>query len=418
MINTPSSLRLQIGIFGRTNVGKSSFLNMLSNQDVAITSSVPGTTTDKVEKHMELLPIGPVTLIDTAGINDSTELSKERLNRTNLVINSVDIAVLIIEINKWNSYEEILVNRFKENHIPHIIIINKIDTGNLNPQFIDSIQNHSEFFLYISATDEKTRYQNVESFKGILLKILPSGFSNKKPLLGDILPRYGVCIMIVPIDNEAPKGRLILPQVQSIRDSLDSDAMSLVVKETAFKEALDKLNDPPSLVICDSQVVKQMVDETPPEVQCTTFSILFSRYKGDLVEEVKGLVALKSIKTEDRILIAEACSHHPNQDDIGRVKIPNWLEKHLGFKPNISVSAGKDYPDIIKNYNLIIHCGGCMLTRKEKMVRIEKAKLAGVPITNYGILISHLQGVLDRVLSPFPNALEEYRANFNSKSKY
>jgi [FeFe] hydrogenase H-cluster maturation GTPase HydF len=252
------------------------------------------------------------------------------------------------------------------------------------------------------------RGQYIETFKGTLLRVLPSEFSQKKPLLSDILPKYGVCIMIVPIDNEAPKGRIILPQVQAIRDALDSGAISMVVKETEYEIALGKLKDPPSLVICDSQVVKQMVEETPPEIPCTTFSILFSRYKGDLVEEVRGLVALKSLKKDDKILIAEACSHHPNEDDIGRVKIPNWLKDFLGFKPNISVSAGRDYPDTIKNYDLIIHCGGCMLTRNEKLVRIEKAKMAGVPITNYGIMISHIHGVLRRVLSPFPAALKEY----------
>jgi [FeFe] hydrogenase H-cluster maturation GTPase HydF len=412
MINTPKSMRLQIGIFGRTNVGKSSFLNMLANQDVAITSPVPGTTTDVVEKHMELLPIGPVTLFDTAGVNDSTDLSKERLSRTNKVIHNADVAVLVTEVNKWNSYEEILLKQFHENKIPHVIIINKIDAENPNAQFLKALKNHAAYTLFISATDEKSRNQYIELFKGTLLKILPSEFATKRPLLGDILPKEGVCLMIVPIDNEAPKGRLILPQVQSIRDALDSDAMSLVVKETGYKTALEKLKDLPALVVCDSQVVKQMVDETPDNVPCTTFSILFSRYKGDLLEEVKGLAALNDITKEDKVLIAEACTHHPNQDDIGRVKIPNWLERYLGFRPKISVSSGRDYPENINNFKMIIHCGGCMLTRNEKLVRIEKAKMSQVPITNYGILISHLNGVLDRVLSPFPTALEEYRKIF------
>jgi [FeFe] hydrogenase H-cluster maturation GTPase HydF len=366
MINTPKSMRLHIGIFGRTNVGKSSFLNMLANQDVAITSLVPGTTTDIVEKHMELLPIGPVTLFDTAGVNDSTDLSKERLSRTNKVIHNADVAVLVVEVNKWNSYEEILLKQFHENKIPHVIIVNKTDTENPNSQFLKAVKNHTAYSLFISTTDEKSRNQYIELFKGTLLKILPSEFAIKKPLLSDILPKEGVCLMIVPIDNEAPKGRLILPQVQAIRDALNSDAMSLVVKETGYKTALDKLKDLPALVVCDSQVVKQMVDETPDNVPCTTFSILFSRYKGDLLEQVKGLAALKGLKKEDKVLIAEACTHHPNQDDIGRVKIPNWLNEYLGFKPNISVSSGRDYPDNINNFSMIIHCGGCMLTRNEK----------------------------------------------------
>ncbi len=408
MINTPKSMRLQIGIFGRTNVGKSSFLNMIANQDVAITSAVPGTTTDIVEKHIELLPVGPVTLIDTGGIDDKTNLSQARLNKTNKVIITVDIAVIIAEINKWTGYEENLIKVFLKHNIPYIVVINKIDRETLKPQFLKSVRNHTTNNLFVSAINEKERNQYIESFKGTLLRILPNEFLNKKPLLGDILPKSGVCVMIVPIDNEAPKGRLILPQVQAIRDVLDNDAITLVVKETDYKEALKKLKEPPSLVICDSQVVKIMVDETPENVPCTTFSILFSRFKGDLTEEVKGLNALKDIRKNDRVLIAEACSHHPNEDDIGRVKIPNWLEKYLGFLPNISISAGRDYPDNINNFSLIIHCGGCMLTRSEKLVRIEKAKLSGVPITNYGILISHMHGVLDRVLSPFPTALEVY----------
>lgn len=409
MNKTPKSLRLHIGIFGRTNVGKSSFLNMIANQEVALTSEIPGTTTDVVEKHMELLPIGPVTFLDTGGIDDQTNLAEGRLSRTNKAIESSDIAVLITESNIWTQYEQSLVRNFDQHNKPYIIVVNKIDLGEPNLQFLKSLKNHTNNILFISTIDNRKQNQYIESFKGILLKNLPSEHESEKQLLGDLIPKYGVCVMIVPIDKEAPKGRIILPQVQAIRNTLDNEAISMVVKDTEYKHALDRLKDEPNLVVCDSQVVDKMVSETPLSVPCTTFSILFARFKGDLNEEVRGLKALNSLRKEDKILIAEACSHHPNEDDIGRVKIPKWLISYLGFMPKISVSSGRDYPEDINKYKLIIHCGGCMLTRNEKQVRIEKARLAGVAITNYGIIISHLHGVLNRVLSPFPTASEIYR---------
>ncbi|MCK5741419.1 MAG: [FeFe] hydrogenase H-cluster maturation GTPase HydF, partial [Chlorobi bacterium] len=238
-----------------------------------------------------------------------------------------------------------------------------------------------------------------------------SDFSNPMPLLGDLISPGGLTVMIIPIDSEAPKGRIILPQVQAIRDVLDFDACSVVVKETDYPAILDKLKVKPDLVICDSQVVDHMVKYTPEDIPCTTFSILFSRFKGDLVEEVKGAAAIANLKNKDQIIIAESCSHHPNQDDIGRVKIPRWLNNYLKHSPNISHSAGRDYPENINDYKVIIHCGACMLTRNEKLVRIEKAKQASVPITNYGIAISMMQGVLERVLTPFPEALAAFKEN-------
>jgi [FeFe] hydrogenase H-cluster maturation GTPase HydF len=239
------------------------------------------------------------------------------------------------------------------------------------------------------------------------MEILPEEYTNPLPLIRDIIPKGGLAVLIIPIDKEAPKGRIILPQVQTIRDILDNDSISIMVKESEYPDTLKLLSRKPDIVVCDSQVVDFMVANTPDDVACTTFSILFSRFKGDLVEEVKGAFALKNLKPGNKVLIAEACSHHPNEDDIGRVKIPRWLKKYLGFKVNIDVISGRDYPDNIKDYNVIIHCGGCMITRNEKLVRIHKAKEAGVLITNYGIAISLFQGVLERVLSPFPEALEE-----------
>ena len=382
---------------------------MIANQEVALTSEVPGTTTDVVEKHMELLPVGPVTFLDTGGIDDQTNLAQGRLSRTNKAIESCDIAVLITDSNIWTQYEQSLIKSFDQHNKPFIIVVNKIDLGEPDLKFLRSLKNHTNNILFISATEKRKQNQYIESFKGILLKNLPSEHGSEKQLLGDLLPKYGVCVMIVPIDKEAPKGRIILPQVQAIRNTLDNEAISVVVKDTGYRQALDRLKEEPNLVICDSQVVDKMVAETPVSVPCTTFSILFARFKGDLNEEVRGLKALNYLKKDDKVLIAEACSHHPNEDDIGRVKIPKWLMSYLGFMPKITVSSGRDYPEDINKYKMIIHCGGCMLTRNEKQVRIEKAKIAGVAITNYGIIISHLHGVLKRVLSPFPTASEIYR---------
>ncbi len=400
MNKTPRSLRLQIGIFGRTNTGKSSFLNCVVNQDAALTSEIPGTTTDVVEKSMELLPIGPVTFLDTAGLNDTTELSKGRLSKTMAILDRADIAVLIIEPDTWTEFEENLVNLFTERKIPYTIIINKTDLATTSDDFIRKLEDLSAQFLHFSSISENSNEQ-IEKFKKLIAGILPEGFSVQQPLIGDLLPPGGLCVMIVPIDKEAPKGRLIMPQVQALRDTLDSNAMSLVVKENEYLTALQKLKDKPDLVVCDSQVVDRMVRETPPDVPCTTFSILFCRYKGDLEEELRGLKAIDNLQPGDKVLIAEACSHHPNEDDIGRVKIPTWLRKYLGFQININVFSGRDYPEDLSQYKLIIHCGACMLTRNEKLIRIDKARKAGVPITNYGLLISKMKGVLERVLSPF-----------------
>lgn len=408
MESTPKSLRLQIGIFGRTNVGKSSFLNMIANQDVAVTSHIPGTTTDVVEKAMELLPIGPVTFLDTAGIDDFTELSEKRIAKTNKIIERSDIAFLIIEPNSWNMYEEKIFSELKNKKIPTIIIINKIDEIKVEESFFVRLKEFNKKIIPISTIDSDSREKYIQFVKQAILDILPANFTNQPPLLSDIIKKEDLIVLIAPIDSQAPKGRLILPQVQTIREILDSNAAAIVIQDTEYPVILSRFKNKVDLVICDSQVVHKMVAGTPEDIKCTTFSIVFSRFKGDLIEEVRAARVLDKIGVNDKILIAEACSHHPNDDDIGRVKIPRLIRKFLGFDVKIDVYAGRDYPEKLSEYKLIIHCGGCMITRNEKLSRINRALQSAVPITNYGIIISYMQGVLERVLSPFPEALKAY----------
>lgn len=408
MESTPKSLRLQIALMGRTNVGKSSVMNLIAGQDVALISEHAGTTTDIVEKAIELLPLGPVTILDTAGIDDISTLSKLRIDRSMKIMDRAEIIVLVCEPNVWTEYEENLVKEAESRKISLIIIVNKIDLSAPNPEFLELISTKVKYFSVCSNLIPESRDKYIDDIKSSLMASAPDRI-NEIPLVGDLVPPGGLCIMIVPIDLQAPKGRLILPQIQAIRDILDNDAATIVVKEREYSFILDNLKNKPDLVICDSQVVMKMVADTPPDVKCTTFSILFSRYKGDLIEEVKGAATIDKLKPGYKILIAESCSHHSLQDDIGSVKIPRWLRSYLGTDIQIDYSKGRDYPDNLKEYSLVIHCGGCMLTRNEKLVRIQKAKNAGVPITNYGLTISKVQGVLERALSPFPGALEALR---------
>ena len=408
MNETPKSLRLQIGIFGRTNVGKSSFLNMLSGQETAITSPIPGTTTDVVEKTMELLPIGPVVLLDTAGIDDRSVLSPERTGKTLKAFSRADIAVILTEPGVFGTFEEKIMEEAKKHKIPFMLVVNKTDVTTPEAVFVEALKKHTPHVLLCSATAEARRGRQIEEFKTALLKIIPDPNSLAPSLIGDLLPSGGVAILIVPIDLEAPKGRLILPQVQTIRDALDNDASIVVVKEREYPFMLENLKKAPDVVICDSQVVQKMVADTPPSIKCTTFSILFARLKGELNELVSALPAIERLKEGDKVLIAEACSHHALEDDIGRIKIPRWLRQYTGLPLDIDVTSGRDYPENLKDYSLIIHCGACMLTKKEMGIRTEKAKRAGIPITNYGLCISYLQGVLKRVLSPFPQALHVF----------
>lgn len=409
MIKAPKSLRLQIGLFGRTNVGKSSFLNLVAGQDVAITSPIAGTTTDVVEKPMELLPVGPVVFLDTAGLDDLSELSRLRMNKTQKIFDRADVVTLITEPGVWSEYEDKLIMEAGGKNIPVIIVINKTDTKVPSAAFIKDVKKKTERIILCSSINKAQRDNTVNLLKRHLLEVCPDDFLKPPSLIGDLMPpEAGLAVLIVPIDLEAPRGRLILPQVQTIRDILDCDSSCVVVKENQYASLLKKLNNYPDIVVCDSQVVLKMVSETPDRVNCTTFSILFSRFKGDLVEMARSAAVIGTLKPGDRVLIAEACSHHAIEDDIGRIKIPAWLEKYVGGKLDIAVCAGRDYPDNIGEYKLVIHCGGCMITRRETLFRIQKAKEAGVPITNYGLAIAFSQGVIRRVLSVFPSALKAF----------
>ena len=380
---------------------------MIAGQDIAITSSVAGTTTDVVEKPMELLPIGPVVFLDTAGLDDETELGRERIKKTEKVFDRADVVVILISGENWGKTEDEIVAKAQNYNTPVVVVINKIDISPVSAEFVRKLEADATV-ISVSSIDHENRDNYVNAFKSAIIKNCPEDFIKPPPLVGDLLPAGGLAMLIVPIDLQAPKGRLILPQVQTIRDALDNDASCWVVKEREYIDALNKLKDVPNLAICDSQVVLKMVADTPENVPCTTFSILMSRLKGDLPLMAKGAQAIDSLKDGDKVLIAESCSHHADADDIGRVKIPRWIRQYTGADLTFEVFAGRDYPENLSEYKLVLHCGSCMHNRREMLSRIQKAQEAGVPITNYGIAISKVQGVLERVLTPFPSALVAY----------
>ncbi|ERP31053.1 [FeFe] hydrogenase H-cluster maturation GTPase HydF [Chitinivibrio alkaliphilus] len=405
MEKTPKSLRLQIGLFGRTNTGKSSVLNMLSGQDVSITSPREGTTTDVVEKAMELLPVGPVLFLDTAGVADETQLHAEREKKRVAVFSRADVAVFICD-GVLTESDETLLNELKERKLPLLCIINKCDLHTPSSEVREALSFYGDV-LEISCRDTRAE-QYRRRFVEALGRVVPEDFLASAALVGDLLPRAGHAVFIVPIDLQAPRGRLILPQVQAIRDILDSDCMVSVVKEREYPLLLAQLNKLPDLVVCDSQVLHKMIADTPASVPVTTFSILFARFKGELLPFIEGIAAFSDLREDDAVLVAEACSHHAGPDDIGRVKIPRWIRQFHGFECRFDVLSGRDYPDTLHEYRLVIHCGGCMLTSREMKNRMARAREAGVSLTNYGVLISFIQGGLKRVLSPFPLAQMVY----------
>lgn len=389
------SMRLHIGVFGRTNVGKSSLLNKITNQEVSIVSDIAGTTTDVVEKSMELLPVGPVTFLDTAGLDDETELSVQRIEKTMKVVNRIDVAVVVCDFNGIGKFENDLIEKFKELKIPYLIVVNKCD---LAPKsFHIDLKSELSNIIYTSVKkDEKIVFK----FKEALVNLLPEDFVNSPKIVGDLVPAKSTVILVIPIDKEAPKGRIILPQVQTLRDLLDNNCLSYVVKESELKDALDNLKTPPALVVTDSQAFKKVSEIVPENVSLTSFSILFARLKGDLDEFVNGARAIENFKDGDMVLILESCTHHAIEDDIGRVKIPNLLRKKTGKNLVIHNYAGHDFPDI-KDYKLIIHCGACMTNRREVLSRVLIANQNNVPITNYGVVISYCLGILPRAIKIF-----------------
>ena len=381
------SLRLQIGVFGRTNVGKSSFVNKITGQDISIVSDIAGTTTDVVEKSMELLPIGPVTFLDTAGLDDFSELGEKRIEKALKVLNRCDVAVLVTDRYEFDNCEKEIIKKFDELNINYITIINKQD---------ENFEQNEKYLVTSTLKDKDI----VDKFKKELIKILPDEFINSPKIAGDLVSEKSTVILVIPIDKEAPKGRIILPQVQTLRDLLDSNCITLCVKESELKDAINNLKEPPSLVVTDSQAFKTVAEIVPENIPLTSFSILFARLKGDLSEFIKGANAIKNLKDGSKILFLESCTHHAIDDDIARVKIPKLLKKTTNKELICEYFTGHDFPNV-SGYDLIIHCGACMTNRKEILSRIMIANSHNVPITNYGIVISYCLGILERATKIF-----------------
>lgn len=393
---TPSSERVHIGIFGRRNAGKSSLINALTSQNLAIVSDFKGTTTDPVYKAMELLPLGPVMIIDTPGIDDEGALGQLRIQKAYQVLNKTDIAVLVIDAAYGYSAEDKkLLEHIQDKNIPCVIVFNKCDLLTAEQTSDLSKQNPKAFFVS-SATK-----QQIHELKELLASLKPQ--QQDKELVGDLINRGDIIILVTPIDSAAPKGRLILPQQQVLRNILDNNALALVVQEDELSAALQKLSVKPRLVITDSQAFEKVAQVVPEDIPLTSFSILFARYKGNLSAAVAGVQALDDIQDGDRILISEGCTHHRQCNDIGTVKLPGWIKKYTGKNPVFSFSSGTEFPADLTSYKLIVHCGGCMLNEKEMMHRGKCAAKQNIPMTNYGILIAHIHGILKRSLSPLPD---------------
>lgn len=409
MEKEPKSMRLHIGIFGRTNVGKSSLLNLIAGHETALVSPVPGTTTDAVEKTMELLPVGPVVFIDTAGIDDRGEIGPLRVKKTKKIFDRTEAALLVAQAGLFGEWEEELLEEFEKRKIPVLVVFNKADLLKDREKFEKSLPQGKFKFIFSVAGDISRRDETVNSIKEFLLSA--SGAKKEKPVLSHLLPAGGLAVFIIPIDKEAPKGRIILPQVMAIRDLLDADMASVSITEKNWPGILKKLSSPPDLVVCDSQVADHMVKQAPSSLKCTTFSIIFSGFKGNMEEFARGAAAIETLRPNDRVCILEACSHHPLEDDIGRVKLPGWLEKKAGGALNIDVFSGRQLPDSLDGYKLLINCGGCMLTGREMLNRQQKALELSIPMTNYGMAIGACFGILERLLEPFPSALKAYLEN-------
>lgn len=387
MNSTPSSERVHIGIFGKRNAGKSSLINALTGQDLAIVSEVRGTTTDPVSKAMELLPLGPVVMIDTPGLDDEGELGSLRVKKGYQVLNKTDIAVLVVDGTEgMTEVDRKLLARIRAKEIPWIVVFNKSDLAK-------PVLPKGETYLAVSST---TR-ENIQELKEMIARQVPDENQGRR-LVDDLLQPSDFVVLVVPIDKAAPKGRLILPQQQTIRDILEADAVSIVVRENELKNTLAELGKKPRMVITDSQAFQQVAADTPEDITLTSFSILFARYKGELKPYAEGVKALETIQDGDRILISEGCTHHRQCDDIGTVKLPRWIRAYTGVEPEFSFTSGVEFPEDLSPYKMIIHCGGCMLNAREMRYRIACARDAGVPITNYGMAIAYMNGILERSL--------------------
>lgn len=391
--DTPSGERIHIGFFGRRNAGKSSIVNAVTGQDLSVVSDVKGTTTDPVYKAMELLPMGPVVIIDTPGYDDEGALGELRIKKTKQALNRCDCAVLVVDsVLGKGACEEELIKLFVQKNIPYILVYNKSDIS--REKHIDGMD--------VSAVCNENIFELKEKIAGLV-----SSDSDKKRLIGDFICESDIAVLVVPIDKSAPKGRLILPQQQVIRDILDSHALSLITQEDKLESALDSLAVKPKIVITDSQVFKKAASVTPDDIYLTSFSVLMARYKGFLDTAVKGVKTLDSIEDGDTVLISEGCTHHRQCEDIGTVKLPKWIREYTGKNVDFKFTQGREFPEDLSGCKMIIHCGGCMLNEREMLYRMKTAIDAGIPFTNYGITIAYLNGILKRSLRIFPNILKE-----------
>jgi [FeFe] hydrogenase H-cluster maturation GTPase HydF len=393
----PRGTRLVITLLGRRNAGKSSLLNALAGQEIAIVSDTPGTTTDPVAKPYELLPLGPVTFYDTAGLDDAGEVGELRVKAARKVLFRTDMAVLVTDEAGLGEREREVLDELAGLEIPCIVAFNKSDKAAAPAADLAACRERGLAVQIVSATTG----HGVDDLKRALAELAPKELKEEPVLAGDLISEGDVVLLVVPIDLAAPKGRLILPQVQLLREILDSEAMGMVVKERELEAALGRLAPPPALVVTDSQVVLKVAGDVPEDILMTTFSTLFARFKGDLPSLAAGAAAVDDLEDGDEVLIAEACSHHPVADDIGRVKIPRWMGRYTGKDLRFTVAAGHDFPEDLSRFKLVVHCGACMLNRAEMLRRIKECQRRGVPVTNYGVAISKVQGVLDRVLAPF-----------------
>lgn len=417
--STPSSERIHIGFFGRRNAGKSSVVNRVTGQELSVVSDVKGTTTDPVSKAMELLPMGPVQIIDTPGIDDEGSLGELRVRKTKQILNKTDVAVLVADAAAGLSpADHELISIFKSKNIPFIVAMNKADLIETAPgvnmndaenlknaaQDIGSDNIKAEHIIFVSAVTGS----GIHELKEKIARLSVTDETEMR-IVGDLISPSDFVVLVVPIDSAAPKGRLILPQQQTIRDILESDATTIVVKENELKNTLERLGKKPELVITDSQVFESVSRDTPRDIPLTSFSILFARYKGNLAFAVSGASAIKRLKDGDRVLISEGCTHHRQCDDIGSVKIPAWLKKYTNADIDIDLSSGTEFPEDLSPYSLIIHCGGCMLNEREMKYRQKCAEDQKVPMTNYGIAIAFMQGILERSIEIFPDISEKLR---------
>ena len=404
MNQTPMSERIHIGFFGKRNTGKSSVMNAVTGQDIAVVSDVKGTTTDPVYKSMELLPLGPVVMMDTPGIDDEGDLGNLRVKKSYQVLNKTDVAVLVIDGTAGASEEDrALLIRIREKKIPYVVVLNKKELAPPEAEqdtarFLELAEDH---MISVSAADGSGIHELKEMIGRIAKTEEP-----EKYLVRDLLAPSDIAVLVVPIDSAAPKGRLILPQQQTIRDILEADAVSVVVKETELKNVFEKFAQKPKMVITDSQAFAQVAKDTPDDILLTSFSILMARYKGNLEQAVRGVTALDALKDGDTVLISEGCTHHRQCDDIGTVKIPRWIREYTGKEIQIETTSGTEFPDDLTKYKLIVHCGGCMLNEREMKYRLSCAQDQGVPMTNYGILIAYVKGILKRSVQVFPEIYE------------